>query len=137
MSKADIISYITARWGDITSPKRVPLLDREVSNVLVNEMFPTEVAQNITTGSITCALKWKYTGNEARVIGRIKNNSGAIIGNGLLFALVNSTFEPKDLIEIFDTNNVKITIASGGISLIGVLGVGEEIYINESYQIND
>ena len=146
MIKTNILSYISARWGDITSPKRVPLLDREVSNVLVNEIYPTPIADTQATTNIvtkistnfTYNLQFTKTGRNIHICGSITNVSGLIL-NSLeeILEVTNSEFEPYTTYALIGSNsngNVGLSFSSDALYLNTSIGVGETIIINQTYQ---
>ena len=146
MIKTNILSYISARWGDITSPKRVPLLDREVSNVLVNEIYPTPISDTQATTNIvtkistnfTYNLQFTKTGRNIHICGSITNVSGLIL-NSLeeILEVTNSEFEPYTTYALIGSNsngNVGLSFSSDALYLNTSIGVGETIIINQTYQ---
>ena len=146
MIKTNILSYISARWGDITSPKRVPLLDREVSNVLVNEIYPTPISDTQLTTNIVTKIGTKFTynlqfskvGRNIHVYGFIKNISGSILNSvEEILEVTNSEFEPYTTYSFICSNlnrNVGLSFNSDALTLVSSIGVGETIIINQTYQ---
>jgi len=147
MIKTNILSYISARWGDITSPKRVPLLDREVSNVLVNEIYPTPISDTQATTNVvtkistnfTYNLQFTKTGRNIHVCGSITNISGSILGGSVeeILEVTNPEFEPYTNYALIGSNsngNVALSFNSDALILVSSIGVGETIIINQTYQ---
>lgn len=146
MIKTNILSYISARWGDITSPKRVPLLDREVSNVLVNEIYPTPISDTQATTNVvtkigtyfTYNLQFTKTGRNIHICGSITNISGSILNSvEEILEVTNAEFEPYTnytLIGSDSNGNVQLAFNSDALTLVSSIGVGETIIINQTYQ---
>ena len=146
MIKTNILSYISARWGDITSPKRVPLLDREVSNVLVDEIYPTPISDTQATTNVvtkistnfTYKLQFTKTGRNIHICGHIKNISGSILSSVEdILEVTNSEFEPYTNYTLIGSNfngNVSLSFNSDALTLVSSIGVGESIIINQTYQ---
>lgn len=107
-TKSGIIAYITARWGDITSPTRVPLLDREVSNKIVDEIYPNSVSDsNITETYTTSSTLMNYnitihkSGNVAHISGSVQNPNHFLMSNPIVFVWKNSEFKPNTSTSLF------------------------------------
>ena len=146
MIKTNILSYISARWGDITSPKRVPLLDREVSNVLVNEIYPTPISDTQSTTNVvtkistnfTYNLQFTKTGRNIHICGSITNISGSILDYvDDILEVTNTEFKPYTNYTLIGSNsngNVALSFNSDALTLVSSIGVGETIFINQIYQ---
>lgn len=102
-TKSGIIAYITARWGDITSPKRVPLLDREVSNAIVEELYPdsftdSNITETYTTKSgtdIIYSIRIIKSGNIAHIKGTLRNTTSGVLSPRNIFLWKNNELRPK------------------------------------------
>ncbi len=146
MIKTNILSYISARWGDITSPKRVPLLDREVSNVLVDEIYPTPISDTQSTTNVVTKISTNFaynlqftkTGRNIHICGSITNISGSILSSVEdILEVTNSEFEPYTNYRLIGGNsngNVSLSFNSDSLTLVSSMGVGETIFINQTYQ---
>lgn len=146
MTKSNIISYITARWGDITSPKRLPIKDREVSNILLDTMYPTPISDTQLTTNVvtkigtnfTYNLQFSKVGRNIHIYGNIKNVSGSILGNlEDILEVTNAEFEPYTTYTLIGSNtngNVLLSFNSDALTLVTSIGVGETIIINQTYQ---
>lgn len=146
MTKSNIISYITARWGDITSPKRLPIKDREVSNILLDTMYPTPISDTQLTTNVvtkigtnfTYNLQFSKVGRNIHIYGNIKNVSGSILGNlEDILEVTNAEFEPYTSYTLIGSNtngNVLLSFNSDALTLVTSIGVGETIIINQTYQ---
>lgn len=144
MTKASIISYITARWGDITSPKRLPIKDREVSNALLDELYPTIVSEtDLTTNTITTKnsvntdLHYDIAiikqGRNVSIKGNITNASGVIISDGAdeqFFEITLAEYLPASL--SFDFQDENFIISSGKVYAKNI-GAMEIKHINITY----
>jgi hypothetical protein len=103
-TKSAIVAYILARWGDITSPKRVPLLDREVSNAIVDELYPNSVTDNHTAETYTTkggtnlgySIRITKSGNIANIRGTVSNLQPVAFGSQSVFSFKNTEFRPKE-----------------------------------------
>ena len=102
MKKADIITYITTKWGDITSPKRLPTLDRDVANTLLNELYPTPVDDDSTTETYTTQntavisynVKITKQGRSVRMNGSYTNNGTVALPIGTeVFAIKPNEYQ--------------------------------------------
>jgi len=119
-TKSAIVAYILARWGDITSPKRVPLLDREVSNAIVNEIYPTQVTDSQATETYTTKagtnINYSITviksGNIAHIKGTVTNNTSSLLGSQNIFIWKNNEFRPKSGFNdvVFNASNANNSI---------------------------
>ena len=146
MTKSNIISYITARWGDITSPKRLPIKDREVSNILLDTMYPTPVSDTQLTTNVVTKIGTKFTynlqfskvGRNIHICGNITNVSGSILNSvEEILEVTNSEFEPYTTYNFIGSNsngNVGLSFNSDALILGSSMGIGETITINQTYQ---
>jgi len=146
MTKSNIISYITARWGDITSPKRLPIKDREVSNILLDTMYPTPISDTQLTTNVVTKIGTKFTynlqfskvGRNIHICGSITNVSGSILDSvEEILEVTNSEFEPYTSYTLIGSNlngNVELSFNSDALMLVSSIGVGETIVINQTYQ---
>jgi hypothetical protein len=102
-TKSAIVAYILARWGDITSPKRVPLLDREVSNAIVDEIYPSNVTDSQTTETYTTksgtninySIRITKSGNIAHIQGVVTNTTASLLSPQNAFTWKDTEFRPK------------------------------------------
>lgn len=140
MTKTDLITAINTQLTAIITQAKVRLASLQ----LVNELFPAETNQIITTGNVTCNLVYKKTGNEARVEGWIKNNTSNIIGSQVLVTIPNAQYYAKtgnetiiNVVGETSLQNGLLSISGTSLYLIYNLGANNRIYINASYQTND
>ena len=68
--KSVFTALIATNWGDITSPKRVPLKDRQVATAILDELYPTKLTDDSTTET-GVQLHWEATHR-----GRLSSESG-------------------------------------------------------------
>ena len=146
MTKSNIISYITARWGDITSPKRLPIKDREVSNILLDTMYPTPISDTQLTTNVVTRIDAKFiynlqfskVGRNIHICGSITNISGSILGSlEDILEVTNAEFEPYTSYNFIGSNsngNVSLSFSSDALTLVSSMGAGETIIINQTYQ---
>lgn len=146
MIKTNIISYISARWGDITSPKRLPILDREVSTVLLDELYPTVISDNETTTNvftaanaidITYNLKIVKQGRCVTIKGRFKNATAQIISNVVFATITNSEYLPSETTIYFGFGTLGpvsfVLNTNGVLSIVSAMPSSSEIDINFTY----
>jgi hypothetical protein len=141
-TKSAIVAYILARWGDITSPKRVPLLDREVSNAIVNEIYPTQVTDSQATETYTTKagtnINYSITviksGNIAHIKGEVRNITNSLQSSQNIFTWKDNEFKPKSGINDF---NFKAFTSGGEITLFlsnNVLFMQDVAVANTTYR---
>jgi len=146
MNKTDILAYITARWGDITSPKRLPIKDREVSSSLINELYPTITTETQSSNTITqessstkeYTLNIRKSGSEVTMYGRIKNNTGSSISISTILTIVGADYIPYDFTKVYgfsdsDNRPIKFNLVDGVLTVISPIANGETININFKY----
>jgi len=155
MIKTNIISYITARWGDITTPKRLPIKDREVSNTLVNEIYPdiiTEAYTNLaTTNTNTTEIGtthyyttyWIKQGRKVSVFGTITNKTGSSTTNEDWITIDVGEFTPQTDINDFmafsttDNRSVRCRVTGNVIQVRSALANNETISFQFFYNAKD
>lgn len=146
MTKSSIISYITARWGDITSPKRLPILDREVSNALLNAFYPTTQTETQSTGVITTSnsnfnyvINFTKVGRLVHVTGNANNISGVILSAGTdVFAFNDTEFKPNlALNQVFDNRYIFEISLTNTLQSFSAIPVNASIYFNFTYSTQD
>ena len=107
LTKTAFLASVLSLWGDITSPKRLPIKDRQVADLIVDEVYAdavsdTGVAPNntITTkqtiGGVTFSYSFKFrkSGNIVHVTGRIAVTTGSSINDAVVAQLNSSEFYP-------------------------------------------
>ena len=148
-TKLNILSYISARWGDILTPKRLPVLDREVAYELVNNIYPTPIVDTHLTTNILTRINSNFTYNLTFTkIGRIVHVNGTItsISGSMsledIASITTSEFLPYSSYSFAFTTSISNSqcsfyISGDGISLVSSLGAGESVYFNASYPTLD
>lgn len=155
MTKTDLITAINTQLTAIITQAKVRLASLQ----LVNELFPIEIQEtysgitdirNITEPTIEdnfYNLRFYKQGNNVKIIGVLINKQTNITSGIKFFKLTNSEFYQKssllyinEMIGIssinLDNKTVKFNY-NNELICDSVLGVGENININISYQTND
>lgn len=124
-------NLINTNWGDITSPTRVPLKDREVGNALVDALYPTTIIDSqattnvFTRGSIQTVFNYFFTikkrGNIVFISGYIINSSStnsSVLED--ITAITNTEFQPQSTQTIIGTTTasqrVLLTFVASGVN---------------------
>ena len=149
-TKANILSYISARWGDILTPKRLPILDREVATELINNIYPTPITDTHLTTNILTRINTNFTynltftkiGRMVHVNGTITSVSGSIMSLEDIASITTSEFSPYSGYSFAFTTSISnsqcaFNISGGGIFLVSSLGAGETVFFNASYPTLD
>jgi hypothetical protein len=144
-TKTSILAYILERWGDITSPKRVPLLDREVSQIIVNEIYPTVITETEETtqvltasgGDIEYTFKiWKQ-GRTVNIEGFFRNTSFLTLSSPDLASITNTDYESSAFATYLDCFNssgqkIQLEIVATEIRVNGSLNLSR-FYVNSKF----
>ena len=110
MKKSVITALISGNWGDILSPKRLPVKDREVGTALSDSVFNTPVNDNltsqtyitavahpeITTGTLIVDIWFSQVGGKIFLEGMFHNNTASALQNTVLFEFKTSNYSPDD-----------------------------------------
>lgn len=160
--KSAIVAYMVARWGDITSPLRVPEKDREVAISLIDEHWAPVVLDNgvasntITTRQTVSGVTFSYSfnfrksGNRVDVTGRLATTSGTDLNNEVVGIITNTEYLPKTgaNVPVFlqkednsgDVLQLLLFNSSGNMTAKHASGVVEEgigFIANFFYYVND
>jgi len=105
MKKSIIANLISGNWGDITSPRRLPIKDRQVGTAILEDAYPTPVYETETSNVITTAsnnpavltygLYFKKQGNTNFLSGEIKLITSFGV-NTTEICQFNSTIDDED-----------------------------------------
>jgi len=141
-NKSTLISNINGFITAIITQSKV----RNAYLELVNSLFQTTTVQTLTTGSdvFWYNLRYKKIGNIVYIDGSITNKYTISKSGVVVVTIPDSLFYAKtgqDTIAIGVTEstgtNVLVSFATSSIYLIGTIGAGQRIYINQHYQTND
>lgn len=159
MTKADLVQWVLDRWGNITSPKRLPILDREVADKLIEEHFPDSVkvewngtssvapTTDITVATTIAANTIKFTvyfwksGNTVYFNGKIENNYANIFADFKIIDFATALYKPLTTSPIIlnaeaSTSGVPLTASSfrikatfQGLSVFGAMSPSIHTFI--------
>jgi len=141
-TKTNLISAINTQLTAIITQAKVRLASLQ----LVNEIYPipisdTQATTNVVTKigtNFTYNLQFTKTGRNIHVYGSITNISGSILSSvEEILEVTNSEFEPYTNYTLTGSNsngNVVLSFNSDALTLVGSMGVGETIIINQTYQ---
>jgi hypothetical protein len=142
-TKTNLINAINAQiTAIITQAKhRLSMLE------FVNEIYPTpildtqattNVVTKIGTNHFTYNLQFSKVGRNIHIYGIITNVSGSILDSVEdILEVTNSEFEPYTTYIFMGSNsngNVGLSFNSDALTLVSSIGVGETIFINQTYQ---
>jgi hypothetical protein len=151
MTKASLISYVVARWGDITAPKRTPIKDREVVNSVIDEIYPSIVSEAYTllgstvTNTVPIGTThyyqtyWKKQGGVVHVEGTITNKTGGSVSNEDWITISNADYLAKATVKRFFgfTNGslriIEMQIIGNKIKVISPVFINETVVFETSY----
>ena len=138
----NLINSNLASGSNITASEH-----RAVLNVILNELYPTPISDTqattnvvtkIGTNYFTYNLQFSKVGRNIHICGIITNVSGSILDSvEEILEVTNSEFEPyTDYTLIGSTlnGNVQLSFNSDALTLVSSMGVGETIFINQTYQ---
>lgn len=149
MTKSSIISYITARWGDITSPKRLPIKDREVSNALLDELYPLVIEERysiianelLITGFLNDDIFYEITfsksGNKVFVNGFVNNISEFIFEGAFLEIIENEYKQKTGTKQYATTSEIGVLTIFNNTFIIESIDANTKVYFNFNYLTND
>ena len=141
-TKTNLISTINGFITAIVTVSKVrSSFDTIVDNIYPTPISDTQATTNVVTkigAKFTYNLQFTKTGRNIHVYGRITNVSGSFlpIGESIL-AVTNSEFEPYTTYNFIGSNtngNVALSFSSNALTLVGSMGIGETITINQTYQ---
>ena len=141
-TKTNLISAINTQLTAIITQAKVRLASLQ----LVNEIYPTPISDTqLTTNIVTKIstnfaynLQFTKTGRNIHVYGLITNISGSILSSvEEILEVTNSEFEPYTNYTLIGSSlngNVLLSFNSEALTLVASMGVGETIFINQTYQ---
>ena len=141
-TQTNLISAINTQLTAIITQAKVRLASLE----LVNEIYPTPISDTQSTTNVvtkistnfTYNLQFTKTGRNIHVCGYITNVSGSILSSvEEILEVTNSEFEPYTSYDFICSNsngNVVLSFSSDALTLVTSMGVGETIFINQTYQ---
>lgn len=137
MTFTQISDYINARWGDIISPKRLPVLDRQVASVIVSEMYSDLVDDSNTTETYTTkevansfaySLAIHKSGNSSKIRLSFRNSTTSLaVGSVYIFTWKDTPYKPEStagdvIAQCWNgSNRATVRINSDGVFLISSL----------------
>ena len=138
----NLINSNLASGSNITASEH-----RAVLNIILNELYPTPISDTQATTNVvtkistnfTYNLQFTKTGRNIHICGSITNISGSILGDDLeeILEVTNTEFEPYTNYTLIGSNsngNIHLSFNSDALILVTSMGVGETIYINQTYQ---
>lgn len=149
MTKSSIISYITARWGDITIPKRLPIKDREVSNALLDELYSLVIEERyniianelLITGFLNDDIFYEITfsksGNKVFVNGFVNNISEFIFEGAFLEIIENEYKQKTGTKQYATTSEIGVLTIFNNTFIIESIDANTKVYFNFNYLTND
>lgn len=149
-TKSILTALMNGNWGDITSPTRVPLKDRQVGSAIIDELYPTEYHEqtlflltDLTTqsGSVSYNLYFCKQGKEVHVSGTIVNPSATILEGGQIFTFNLPSFLPlgsglKNYTQLFKNDGVNFewsVSGNGGLRNTSAIPPSTTIYIDTTF----
>ena len=141
-TKTNLISAINTQLTAIITQAKVRLASLQ----LVNEIYPTPISDTQSTTNVvtkistnfTYNLQFTKTGRNIHICGIITNISGSILSSvEEILEVTNSEFEPYTNYMLIGSNsngNVVFSFNSDALILVTSIGVGETIFINQTYQ---
>ncbi len=142
-TKTNLISAINTQLTAIITQAKVRLASLQ----LVNEIYPTPISDTQLTTNVvtkistnfTYNLQFTKTGRNIHICGIITNISGSILSSAEdILEVTNSEFKPYTNYSLIGSNsngNVNLSFNSYAlITLVSSMGVGETIFINQTYQ---
>jgi len=149
MTKSSIISYITARWGDITNPKRLPIKDIEVSNALLDELYSLVIKERyniianelLITGFLNDDIFYEITfsksGNKVFVNGFVNNISEFIFEGAFLEIIGNEYKQKTGTKQYATTSEIGVLTIFNNTFIIESIDANTKVYFNFNYLTND
>ena len=142
-TQTNLISAINTQLTAIITQAKVRLASLQ----LVDEIYPTPISDTQLTTNVVTKIGTKFTynlqftktGRNIHVYGIITNISGSILSSSLeeILEVTNSEFEPYTNYTLIGSNsngNVTLSFSSDALTLVSSIGVGEIIFINQTYQ---
>ena len=141
-TKTNITSAINGFITAIVTVTKV----RSAFDTLLNNVYPTPISDTQLTTNVVTKIGTKFTynlqfskvGRNIHIYGSITNVSGSILGSlEEILEVTNAEFEPYTSYYIIGSNtngNVSLSFSSQALTLVGSMGAGETIIINQTYQ---
>lgn len=141
-TKTSITSAINGFITAIVTVTKV----RSAFDTLLNNVYPTPISDTQLTTNIVTKIGTKFTynlqfskvGRNIHIYGSITNISGSILSSVEdILKITNSEFEPYTNYTLIGSNsngNVELYFNSDALTLVSSIGVGETIFINQTYQ---
>lgn len=143
--KSSITSTINGFITAIVTVSKVrSSFDTIVDNIYPTPILDTQLTTNVVTKigtNFTYTLRFSKVGRNVHVCGSIsKNVNGSILGSAEdILEVTNSEFEPYTAYDFIGSKldgngNVILSFSSDALTLVSSMGVGETIFINQTYQ---
>ena len=141
-TKTSIASAINGFITAIVTVTKV----RSAFDTLLNNLYPTPISDTQLTTNVVTKIGTKFTynlqfskvGRNIHIYGSITNVSGSILGSlEEILEVTNAEFEPYTTYSLIGSNpngNVVLSFNSDALMLVSSIGVGETIFINQTYQ---
>ena len=141
-TKSSITSTINGFITAIVTVSKVrSSFDTIVDNIYPTPISDTQATTNVVTKistNFTYNLQFTKTGRNIHVCGKITNISGSILNSvEEILEVTNSEFEPYTSYSFIGSNsngNVQLSFNSDALTLVTSIGIGETIFINQTYQ---